>query len=113
MDKNKLLSLRARLLAAKVNKHGIASAPAYTAALEKQAGPTTFKGKKHSAGHLLALVEKAIRVLDAPKPPPEKPKTAKASAAKAEGKAEDKTEDKAEVKSGASAEVAGEKKSIK
>lgn len=87
MDMNELLDLRARFLAAKVNKHSIGAAAGYAAVLEKEAGPVDFHGPKHSAAHLLALVEKAIRVHNAPKPPEKpKPKVEASSEAKVETK---------------------------
>lgn len=69
MDINELLELRARLWSAKVYKHLIAIAESYTERLENLVGPVNFNGTRHSVDHLLALVEKAIRVHDAPKPP--------------------------------------------
>jgi len=81
MDINELLDLRARFLAATVNKHLIGAASTYAAKLEKEAGPVDFGGQKHSAEHLLALVEKAILVRNAPRAP-EKPKAAPKPAAK-------------------------------
>lgn len=73
MQMSELLDLRARFWAAKMNNHSIGAAAGYADALEKEAGPVDFEGRKHSADHLLALVEKVIRVRNAPKPKP-KPK---------------------------------------
>jgi len=69
MDMTALHELRDRLWSAKVYKYRFAAAADYAAELEKQAGPVDFEGYKHSVDHLLALVEKAIRVYDMPKPP--------------------------------------------
>jgi hypothetical protein len=72
MNMNELLELQARLWAAKVNKHLIGAASGYADALEREAGPVDYDGYKHSASHLLALVEKVIRVRNAPKAPEKK-----------------------------------------
>jgi hypothetical protein len=76
MDMQELLVLRDRLVQALANKQQFASASKYAAALEAEAGPVDFNGRKHSIKHLLALIEKVVKVRNLPKAPP-KPKAVK------------------------------------
>lgn len=126
MNTHELHAFKARLWDAKTHNFKIGAAAGYVAALEAMAGPVPGSLSRGSIDHLLALVEKALKV-GSPKPashPEIKPKAAVAApkpapapvAAKVEApkpapapkKEEPKVEVKAEAKVEAKVEVAAD-----
>ena len=93
MESHELEAFRARCLKAKTYNRHVANAEAYVAALEAEAGPVPMRPHmaKHSPDHLMALVDKVLRVrageehdrLVGPFSSEEKPKKKSASKKKA------------------------------